>query len=172
MVATSVSPDLNGAFGSDARLRVVIAEDSYLIREVLTMTLGAIPSVTIVAVCTNGKELLSAIDTWHPDVVLTDIRMPPTGTDEGIRVAARLRETHPEIGVVVLSQYAEPALRARRCSRADRRPRLPAQGAHPRPRRARSGDRGGGPRRLGDRPQGRRGLVEARCAPSTRGWTN
>jgi DNA-binding NarL/FixJ family response regulator len=94
--------------GDDDRLRVVIAEDSYLIREMLTMTLGSAPSVTIVAVCTNGKELVAAIDTWCPDVVLTDIRMPPSGADEGIRVAARLRQTHPDLGVVVLSQYAEP----------------------------------------------------------------
>jgi DNA-binding NarL/FixJ family response regulator len=88
---------------------VIIADDSYLIREVLTTTLGAAPSVTIVAVCTNAKELLMAVDTWQPDAVLTDIRMPPSSTDEGIRVAAQLRETHPDVGVVVLSQYAEPA---------------------------------------------------------------
>ncbi len=90
-------------------IRVVIAEDSYLIREILTTTLAAAPEVELVAVCCNGKELKLAIDTWNPDVVLTDIRMPPSGADEGIRVAAELRETHPEVGVVVLSQYAEPA---------------------------------------------------------------
>ncbi len=103
------SPDPAGAFGEDARLRVVIAEDSYFLREVLTMTLGSVLSLSIVAVCTNGKELMTAIETVHPDVVLTDIRMPPSGEDEGIRAAMELRETHPEIGVVVLSQYAEPA---------------------------------------------------------------
>jgi len=106
---TSHTPDLAGAFGQDARLRVVIAEDSYFIREVLTMTLGSVLSLSIVAVCTNGKELMTAIETVHPDVVLTDIRMPPSGDDEGIRVATELRNTHPEIGVVVLSQYLEPA---------------------------------------------------------------
>ena len=90
-------------------IRVVIAEDSYLIREVLTTTLATAPEVELVAVCANGKELKMAIETWRPDVVLTDIRMPPSGADEGIRVAAELRETHPEVGVVVLSQYAEPA---------------------------------------------------------------
>ncbi len=90
-------------------IRVVIAEDSYLIREILTTTLAAAPEVELVAVCSNGKELKLAIDTWSPDVVLTDIRMPPSGADEGIRVAAELRETNPEVGVVVLSQYAEPA---------------------------------------------------------------
>jgi DNA-binding NarL/FixJ family response regulator len=90
-------------------VRVVIAEDSYVIREFLTTTLNATPEVELVAVCTNGKELTKAIDTWDPDVVLTDIRMPPSGAEEGIRIAALLRESHPRIGVVVLSQYAEPA---------------------------------------------------------------
>ena len=63
----------------------------------------------VVASCGDLPSLLAAVDNERPDVVVTDIRMPPTSTDEGIRVAARLRETHPEIGVVVLSNYAEPA---------------------------------------------------------------
>ena len=63
----------------------------------------------IVAACDDVDSLLAAIERERPDVVVTDIRMPPTGTDEGIQVAARLRETHPDIGVVVLSQYAEPS---------------------------------------------------------------
>ena len=91
------------------QIRVVVAEDSYVIREFLTATLSAAPEVELVAVCTNGKELKTAIGTWEPDVVLTDIRMPPSGADEGVRIAAGLRDTHPDIGVVVLSQYAEPA---------------------------------------------------------------
>jgi DNA-binding NarL/FixJ family response regulator len=90
-------------------IRVVLAEDSYLIREFLAETLSAAPEVELAAVCSNGKELQTAVETWHPDVVLADIRMPPSGADEGIRVAARLRETNPEVGVVVLSQYAEPS---------------------------------------------------------------
>jgi DNA-binding NarL/FixJ family response regulator len=94
---------------ADQPIRVVVAEDSYVIREFLTQTLSAAPGVELVAVCTNGKELQTAIDTWALDVVLTDIRMPPSRTDEGTRIAARLRETHPHVGVVVLSQYAEPA---------------------------------------------------------------
>jgi DNA-binding NarL/FixJ family response regulator len=89
-------------------IRVVVAEDSYVIREFLTATLSSAPEVELVAVCTNGKELRTAIETWNPDVVLTDIRMPPSGGDEGVRIAAGLRDTHPEVGVVVLSQYAEP----------------------------------------------------------------
>jgi DNA-binding NarL/FixJ family response regulator len=90
-------------------IRVVVAEDSYVIREFLTQTLSGAPEVELVAVCSNGKELQTAIDTWDLDVVLTDIRMPPSRGDEGTRIAARLRETHPHVGVVVLSQYAEPA---------------------------------------------------------------
>jgi len=86
-----------------------MAEESYFIREVLTMTRGSVLSSAVGAVCTNGEELMTASETVHPDVVLTDIRMPPSGDDEGIRIAQRLRTTHPEIGVVVLSQYAEPA---------------------------------------------------------------
>jgi DNA-binding NarL/FixJ family response regulator len=103
LAATSRSPQ------AAAPIRVVVAEDSYVIREFLTQTLSAAPDMELVAVCTNGKELQTAIDTWDLDVVLTDIRMPPSRTDEGTRIAARLRQTHPHVGVVVLSQYAEPA---------------------------------------------------------------
>jgi DNA-binding NarL/FixJ family response regulator len=95
--------------GDQRPIRVAIAEDSYVIREFLTTTLSSTPEVDLVAVCTNGKELATAIDSSDPDVVLTDIRMPPSGAEEGVRIAARLRESHPRIGVVVLSQYAEPA---------------------------------------------------------------
>jgi DNA-binding NarL/FixJ family response regulator len=90
-------------------VRVVIAEDSYVIREFLTATLSAAPEIELAAVCTNGKELRTAIETWDPEVVLTDIRMPPSGAEEGVRVASMLHETRPHVGVVVLSQYAEPA---------------------------------------------------------------
>ena len=90
-------------------IRVVVAEDAYLIREFLATTLGSAPEVELVAVCSNGKELDAAIAAEHPEVVVTDIRMPPSGGEEGIRVAQRLRDAEPEVGVVVLSQYAEPA---------------------------------------------------------------
>jgi DNA-binding NarL/FixJ family response regulator len=88
---------------------VVIADDSYVMREFLTTVLSAAEDIDLLAVCVNGKELMSAVESWAPDVVVTDIRMPPSGTEEGIRLAAELREVHPEMGVVVLSQYAEPA---------------------------------------------------------------
>jgi DNA-binding NarL/FixJ family response regulator len=89
-------------------IRVVLADDSFLVREALAHVLAASDEIEVVASCSDRDSLLDAIDAERPDVVVTDIRMPPSGTDEGIQVAARLRETHPEIGVVVLSQYAEP----------------------------------------------------------------
>lgn len=90
-------------------IRVVAAEDSYVVREFLASALEAAPEVELVGLCSNGKELDAAISSERPEVVITDIRMPPSGAEEGIRVAARLRETDPGVGVVVLSQYAEPA---------------------------------------------------------------
>ncbi|HEY2258398.1 MAG TPA: response regulator transcription factor, partial [Solirubrobacteraceae bacterium] len=92
-----------------APIRVIAADDSYVVREFLSATLQATPQVELVAVCSNGNELEAAIETHPPDVLITDIRMPPSGGEEGLRVAARLRETDPDVGVVVLSQYAEPA---------------------------------------------------------------
>jgi DNA-binding NarL/FixJ family response regulator len=89
-------------------LRVVLAEDSYLAREGISRALEAIDGVELVATCGDLDALREVVDTARPDVVLTDIRMPPSNTDEGIRLAGELRSSHPEIGVVVLSQYAEP----------------------------------------------------------------
>jgi DNA-binding NarL/FixJ family response regulator len=91
-----------------APLRVLLAEDSFLIREGVARLLGTCPDVDVVGVCTDLRELLDAVETTAVDVVVTDIRMPPGHDDEGIRAAAQLRETHPEVGVVVLSQYAVP----------------------------------------------------------------
>jgi len=90
-------------------LRVVVAEDSLLVREGIAKVLAGHDDVEVVALCADLPGLLAAVDEHAPDAVLTDIRMPPTGTDEGIRAAALLRERHPHVGVVVLSQYAEPA---------------------------------------------------------------
>lgn len=91
-------------------LRVAIAEDSYLVREGLSKLLAGVEGLDVVAVSEDTYSLLDAIEGESPDVVLTDIRMPPFREREGIRVAAQLRETHPEIGVVILSQYADPTL--------------------------------------------------------------
>ena len=87
---------------------LVVAEDSYVIREFLMATLSSAPEVELMAVCTNGKELEAAIKTWRPQVVLTDIRMPPSHFEEGIRIAAELRESDPEVAVIILSQYGDP----------------------------------------------------------------
>jgi DNA-binding NarL/FixJ family response regulator len=89
-------------------VRVVVAEDSFLVREGLLQLLATSPTVEVVAACGDLDALHEAIESERPDVVLTDIRMPPTDTEEGIRLAARLRESHPEMGVVVLSQYSDP----------------------------------------------------------------
>src|SRR6476661_1704159 len=79
-----------------------------IVREGLEQLLAASPTVEVVAACGDYDELRAAVERERPDVVLTDIRMPPSKTDEGIRIAHELRKTHPEVGVVVLSQYAEP----------------------------------------------------------------
>jgi DNA-binding NarL/FixJ family response regulator len=89
-------------------IRVVIAEDSYLIREGLGLLLAGDADLELVASVSNLPDLEAAVEAHEPDVVLTDIRMPPTGTDEGIRAAERLAETRPATGVVVLSQHVEP----------------------------------------------------------------
>jgi DNA-binding NarL/FixJ family response regulator len=88
-------------------VRIALAEDSYIVREGLERVLRGDGEFEIVASCADMASLLAAVDADPPAVVLTDIRMPPEG-DAGIQIATRLRETHPEVGVIVLSQYAEP----------------------------------------------------------------
>jgi DNA-binding NarL/FixJ family response regulator len=90
-------------------IRIVVAEDNYLVREGVRRLLDSRPEFAVAAVCDDLDSLLAAVEAEAPDVLLTDIRMPPDGRDEGIRAARMLRESHPELGVVVLSQYAEPA---------------------------------------------------------------
>jgi DNA-binding NarL/FixJ family response regulator len=88
---------------------VVIADDSYLVREAVARLLDAEDDLSVAGIAGSYDELLELVDELAPDVVVTDIRMPPTGTDEGIRAAARLRQSHPTTGVVVLSQFAAPS---------------------------------------------------------------
>jgi DNA-binding NarL/FixJ family response regulator len=90
-------------------IRVVVGEDSYLAREALDGVLERVEGVEVVAVCADLDSLREAIEGARPDLVLTDIRMPPENRDEGIRLAAELRSSHPEIGVVILSQHTDPA---------------------------------------------------------------
>jgi DNA-binding NarL/FixJ family response regulator len=89
-------------------IRVILADDSYLVREAIEHVLHESDEVEVVASCGDRDSLLSAIEAEQPDVVVTDIRMPPSDSDEGLQVAAALRLTHPDVGVVVLSQYVEP----------------------------------------------------------------
>ena len=90
-------------------LRLVIAEDHLLVREGVRRLLEADPELEVAAVCGDLDSLLAAVEKEHPDVVVTDIRMPPGNSDEGIQAAQRLRTTDPDVGVVVLSQYATPS---------------------------------------------------------------
>jgi len=88
-------------------ISVVVADDSFIVREGIRELLGSVDELEVVATCSDLESLRAAIEQYRPDVVLTDIRMPPTNTDEGIRMAQELRERTPSIGVVVLSQYAD-----------------------------------------------------------------
>jgi DNA-binding NarL/FixJ family response regulator len=90
-------------------IRLVLAEDHYLVREGIRRLLETRPDLEVAAVCGDLDSLLAAVAAEQPDVVVTDVRMPPGDTDEGIQAAARLRDTNPELGVVVLSQYANPS---------------------------------------------------------------
>jgi DNA-binding NarL/FixJ family response regulator len=90
-------------------IRVVLADDHYLVREGVRRMLETQPDLEVAAVCSDLGSLLAAVEAERPDVVVTDIRMPPGGADEGIQAAERLRETNPEIGVVVLSSYSNPS---------------------------------------------------------------
>lgn len=88
-------------------VRVVFAEDNYLVREGTSALLESVDEVELVGTAETLDELLAAVEEHRPEAVLTDIRMPPTNTSEGIDAAKRIRGEHPDIGVVVLSQFAE-----------------------------------------------------------------
>ena len=90
-------------------IRLVLAEDHLIVREGVRRLLETQPDLEIAAVCDDLDSLLAAVETERPDVVVTDIRMPPGNADEGIQAAERLRATDPNVGVVVLSQYATPS---------------------------------------------------------------
>ncbi|PRY48986.1 LuxR family two component transcriptional regulator [Geodermatophilus tzadiensis] len=88
-------------------LRVVLADDNYLVRQGVAALLAEAEDVDVVGVVGEPRALVELVAAEHPDAVLTDIRMPPTFTIEGIEAARRIRAAHPDIGVVVLSQYVE-----------------------------------------------------------------
>lgn len=89
-------------------LRLILADDNLLIREGVAAVLDTLDGVQIVAQCDDQPSLLRAVEQLQPDVVITDIRMPPTHTDEGIAAALTVRAEFPQIGIVVLSQFSEP----------------------------------------------------------------
>jgi len=99
-----------GARRTGGPIRVVVADDSYLIREAVSAVLAASDRVEVVAMCVDGDSLWAAIERESPDVAIVDIRMPPSGDQEGINIAGRLRRERPEIGLIALSQWAEPAM--------------------------------------------------------------
>ena len=90
-------------------IRLVIADDHLLVREGVRRLLETEPDIEVAAVCGDLDSLLASVAAEQPDVVITDIRMPPDNTDEGIQAARRLRTTDPHVGIVVLSQYATPS---------------------------------------------------------------
>ena len=87
-------------------MRIVIAEDSVLLRAGLTRIL-ADAGEDVVAAVADADELLSTVERHHPDLVVTDVRMPPTNSDDGLRAALQIRERWPAVGILVLSQYVE-----------------------------------------------------------------
>jgi DNA-binding NarL/FixJ family response regulator len=89
-------------------IRVAIADDSYLIREAIGQILGRMAGIELVAACADGDSLWDAVENKSLDAVIVDMRMPPSGEVEGIEIASRLRDRHPDVGLVLLSQYAEP----------------------------------------------------------------
>jgi DNA-binding NarL/FixJ family response regulator len=107
------SPAADGAApqperSAPATIRILVGEDNLIAREGVVRVLGRANDLEVVGVRGDLPSLRAAVEELRPDVVLTDVRMPPSGTDEGIRLAGELRATHPEIGVVVLSQHADP----------------------------------------------------------------
>ncbi len=94
-------------------LRVVFAEDNYLVRAGTAALLAETDDLELVSAVGTGAELLAAVRTHAPDAVLTDVRMPPSWTSEGIDAALQIRRDRPQTGVVVLSQYVEPRYVAR-----------------------------------------------------------
>jgi DNA-binding NarL/FixJ family response regulator len=90
------------------KIRVVVADDSLLVREGVRALLSDHDDLSVIGLAADHDELLAAVDRLAPEVVVTDICMPPTNTDEGVRAALALRRSHPSVGVVVLSQYDDP----------------------------------------------------------------
>jgi DNA-binding NarL/FixJ family response regulator len=93
---------------ADRRISVVVAEDSLLVRDSVCRALSTDPDVEVVGEGVDYDSTVELLDRHNPTLLVTDVRMPPTSTDEGIRLAHWLRTAHPDTGVIVLSQYAQP----------------------------------------------------------------
>jgi DNA-binding NarL/FixJ family response regulator len=93
-------------------VRVVIADDSVLVREGIAALLTR-AGVDVAGQASDADELLERIDAEHPDVAIVDIRMPPTHTDEGLRAAHEIRRRHPQMGILIVSQYVEAGIATR-----------------------------------------------------------
>ena len=94
------------------RISILIVEDSLLVRDSVQRALTMDPDVTVVGAAEDYDSAVELVEKHRPTIVVTDIRMPPTSTDEGIRLARWMRTAYPDIGVIVLSQYAEPTYAA------------------------------------------------------------
>jgi DNA-binding NarL/FixJ family response regulator len=88
-------------------IRIVLADDAFLVRAALRHLLQGVPTIEVVGECGDALEVPGVLDEQRADLLITDIRMPPSGEDEGIRLAVRLRETHPALAVIVLSTFAD-----------------------------------------------------------------
>jgi DNA-binding NarL/FixJ family response regulator len=93
--------------GSRPPIRVVLADDAYLVRQALKHLFYGYPMIEVVGECDDARDVVALLDAERADLLVTDIRMPPQGEDEGIRLATALRRSHPALGVIVLSTYAE-----------------------------------------------------------------
>ncbi|HET6870101.1 MAG TPA: response regulator transcription factor [Solirubrobacteraceae bacterium] len=98
-----------GGYRACMAVRIVVAEDNLLVREGIVRLLSMAPDLDVVASCDDYAGVVAAVEREDPDVVITDIRMPPKFTDEGVRLARQLHVSHPNVGVVVVSQFSEPA---------------------------------------------------------------
>ena len=123
---------------------MVFADDSYLVRVAVSALLNQGEEIELVTAVGDADALIRAVAEHRPNAVLTDIRMPPTYTIEGIDAAKRIRADYPDIGVVVLSQFARRRLRVRATRERGGWPRVPPEGARSRARRAGTGAAGGG----------------------------
>ena len=143
-------------------ITVVLGEDNVLVREGVRALLDSYDDIEVVGVAEDAPTLLAAAAEHVPDVVVTDIKMPPSFQLEGIDCAHAIREQHPDTGVVVLSAARRRGVRDRPARPGTQRPRLPLEGSHRPGRRARPGDPRGARGRQHGRPDDRRAALGPR----------